>query len=111
MSRNEKLLLLELLLEDIRGNCIWELEGKDRSSLALKLSMELNLPSYTSRIHEYRGQVFKNGRIFRTSVEYGGYTDMSNMHGLSRSLRGRSKEFKTLSNEYLTHPEHAFEDY
>lgn len=109
MTKEEKMLLLELLLLDIRGN--WGWESENRADLALTLARELGLEKHEKRIEEYLGDgVERDGRIFRTDFENGGYEGMGNIHGLQKTYYDKSEEFKTLVGKYLTYPESLLED-
>lgn len=112
MDEKEKLLLIQLILEDIRGN--WADELESRTNLALRLAEELNLQRHVESISEFQktmNSYYCDGRYFRTNYEYGGYEGMSTLHGLEHKLEGRSEEFKKLDLDTLTYPEHRFEDY
>lgn len=112
MNDNEKLLLLQLILEDIRGNWGFENEKAERQPYALKLAKELahipGMPMLISTINGYF--TGEDGRYFRDNYPYG-YYDMAPLHGLPKSIIGRSKEFQRESMKYLTYPENRFDDY
>lgn len=106
MDKKEKLLLLQLILIDIRGNWAWE--NQPRIPKALELAKELNLPKHVERISEY--QEGSDGRHFRTHYKFGGYVGMEELHGLDFRLLPRSPEFRKTSLRYLTYPEYIFQD-
>lgn len=111
MNVREKVLLIQLLLEDIRGNWSWENNGR-RDVLAMRLVTELkddveDMDKLADTIMEYSGG---DGRYFRDSYPYG-YIGMDNLHGLTRTIKDKSKEFQKLALEYLTYPDFRFEDW
>lgn len=111
MSDNEKLLLLQLILEDIRGNWGWGLE--DRVDEALDIAEELELEVFIKSINEYKENCAdgdSDGRHFRTGHEDGGYMDMETLHGLSKTIIDKSDEFK-ICMRILTYPEYGFTDW
>ncbi|MCM3560616.1 hypothetical protein [Brevibacillus borstelensis] len=109
MDRNEKILLLQLLLLDIRGN--WGWENKSRSLKAQELADELGFEAHAEHIREYREWGEEDGRHFRTSVNNGGYEGMDDWHGLKHTFTDKSDEFKAIAKEYLTFPEYRFDDW
>lgn len=111
MSREEKMLLLELILRDIRGNWGWDLEK--RVDKALELAKELELDVFIKNIKDYKLECEKgydDGRYFRTSYKYGGYEAMELLHGLCHTIIDKSDKFKSEIN-ILTYPENRFEDW
>lgn len=109
MDKSEKILLLEVLLKDIRGN--WGWEHKDRTQLARTLASDLGLETHKERIKEYCESEYKDGRHFRTSFSNGGYIGLSSLHKLEKTLQDKSKKFQELVDDYITFPKHAFDDY
>lgn len=109
MDKNEKMLLLDLLLQDIRGN--WGWENKSRTSLALTLAEELGLNEHINKINDYLNLEYKDGRYFRTDFKYGGYEGMSSYHNLEYTYHDKSEEFKKLADGYLTYPDYRFTDF
>ena len=111
MDKNEKILLLQLILEDIRGN--WAFGLKNRCETALELAKELELQDFVGSINEYIQDCkdgYNDGRFFRTSYKRGGYEGMEILHGLNKTIMDKSQEFKN-SIDVLTYPEYRFEDY
>lgn len=108
MDQNEKILLLQLILEDIRGN--WGWENVDRRAEALMLSRDLrdagvkDMDKLSLVIEDY--QTGEDGRCFRTEYPYG-YKGMENLHGLSRVAEDRSKDLLIQVMRVLTYPEDA----
>lgn len=122
MTTNEKILLVQLLLEDIRGNWGWEnVKGVicHRANKAKELCEEiageiantdfLTLANacaiYIKYYHEDG-----DGRFFRDAFPHG-YNNMENLHGLSSTINDKSAELKELALEFLTYPEFRFEDW
>jgi hypothetical protein len=108
MEKNEKMLLLDLLLQDIRGN--WGWENNSRTDLALQLANELGLGEHINRINSYLRLDYRDGRHFRIAFENGGYEGMKNHHDLEYTFNDKSEEFRKLALEYLTYPEYRFAD-
>ncbi len=112
MDRNEKLLLLQLILEDIRGNWGWDVSK--RLHAALGLAQELTLPEHIERIQlglkDLQVGDF-DGRWFRTSWDDGGYIDCEKVHGLTSTIVGRSKAFQDRACGILTYPQSCFVDW
>lgn len=111
MSREEKLLLLQLILKDIRGN--WGYNLGKRVDKALDLANDLKLDEFIESIKEYREDCkegYNDGRFFRMSYEDGGYEDMEELHGLKHTIVDKSNEFKS-EIRILTYPENRFDDW
>jgi len=112
MNRNEELLLLQLILEDIRGN--WGDQLNRRVNKALELATKLELPQFIKSINYYKGQCKygeRDGRFFREHQEYGGYIDMKDLHGLDNTIRDKSDSFKAAVIDILTFPENRLKDW
>lgn len=110
MNKKEKILLIQLLLEDIRGNWVWEKEGR-RDVMAMKLAMELKdeVKGMEELVETIAGYDGTDGRYFRKSYPYG-YEGMEKIHKLTRTIKDKSQEFKEVALKYLTYPECRFED-
>lgn len=110
MKDEEKLLLLQLILEDLRGNWGWEKE--ERQPFALQLANELigvkGMSTLVERISDYN--TGEDGRYFRATYPCG-YYEMEATHGLKKTFKDKTEEFKGLAARYLTYPEYAFSDY
>ena len=109
MDKNEKVLLLQLILEDIRGNWGWDLEG--RVEKALDLAIELKLTPHIEAIKEFLEDMKtgdEDGRVFRGDYKWGGYLNMEELHELSPSILDKSKSFQINAENILTYPEHRF---
>ena len=124
MNVKEKILLVQLLLEDIRGNWGYWGIGRNVEDRALKakalceeIANELNNNEYTKLafscdkyIESSRGCGDWDGRWFREAFPYG-YKNMNELHGLILTFNDKSTEFKSVAKEYLTYPEYRFEDW
>lgn len=128
MERNEKILLLQLILEDLRGN--WS-NPRPRANKALEFAKELELPIFVNSIATYMSSSDSfddwDGRFFRDSHERGGYEGMEALHGLFimkvpdwekegkeypyYTFADKSDDFKKEVEDILTYPENRFEDY
>lgn len=123
MNVKEKILLVQLLLEDIRGNWGHGWIGRnamDRAnkakSLCEEIAKELNdnnyfilaitCDEYLSLCEDGDG----DGRFFREEFPEG-YENMDELHGLSPTYKDKSDEFKSVSEEYLTYPQNRFDDW
>lgn len=113
MSNEEKILLIKLILEDIRGN--WGWENGNRAGEAYKLSKELykstndeKWDKLSDRIARYK--YGEDGRYFRNDFP-NGYIGMESLYSITETYEDKSNEFKTEVEEYLTYPEYRFEDF
>lgn len=114
MINQEKILALQLILEDIRGNWGWYLE--ERVEIALDLATELSkeysiYKQMVNTIKEYQSDCkngYNDGRFFR-DIFPNGYEGMDSEHGLNKTYNDKSDEFKSLIS-CLTYPEDLFED-
>lgn len=112
MKKDEKILMIKLLLKDIRGN--WGWEHSNRAGKAYDLSMELYIDTEDKNwlilarcIAQYDGY---DGRYFRSKFPYG-YEEMEKLYTITETYKDKSEEFKKIVEEYLTYPEYRFEDY
>ena len=125
MDVKEKILLVQLLLEDIRGNWGWVSSfGQNAEHRALKakelcqeIASELNDNNYMTlaeRCDEYISESYEygdwDGRFFRETFP-NGYEDMSELHGLTETYKDKSEEFQYVAKDYLTYPENRFDDW
>ena len=126
MDVKEKILLVQLLLEDIRGNWGygWGCYGKDAEHRALKakslceeIALELDDNNYmflANTCDSYIESSYEwgdwDGRYFRKPFP-SGYEYMDELHGLKPTYADKSDEFKRVSIEYLTYPDHRFDDW
>lgn len=122
MNIKEKILLVQLFLEDIRGNWGWENTRGEFCGRAIKarelcdvIAEESGNDDYHilgTRCNAYIASYFcdGDGRYFREEFPYG-YENMESLHGLKQTFLDKSEEFKALAKQYLTHPECRFEDW
>ena len=119
MNTKEKILLIQILLEDIRGN--W---GDNPEKRALKAKVlceevanEIKNDEFTL-LADFCDTYIKtskrwsdwDGRFFRQPFPMG-YERMDKFHNLKHSYKNRSKDFKSLAKEYITSPEIIFSDW
>ncbi len=112
LTKEEKILALQLLLEDMRGS--FPLRGWDdiRMVEAKKLADELGFKAHSESIQELGDyDDYRDGRHFRTSVERGGYEGMSSWHNLARTFHDKSVEFRKFITSTLEYPDSSFEDW
>ena len=122
MDVKEKILLVQLLLEDIRGNWGWERTGvfcsrvNKAKDLCEEIANELNDDNYfilAGSCGEYISLCEDgddDGRFFREEFPKG-YENMDELHGLDFTYKDKSDDFKTIAKEYLTYPGHRFDDW
>ena len=107
MTKEEKVLLIEVLLQDVRNN--WSSLTTERVETAAKLCDELGgefaILSLTCR--EFLEDSVVDGRFFREDFPYG-YIGMDKMHRLDRRLEGKSEDFVALAEKLVTCPGMAF---
>ena len=113
MSNEEKILIIKLILEDIRGNWGWEKEN--RSEEAYKLSRELYKSTNNEKWDKLSDYIAcykhgEDGRYFRNDFP-NGYIGMENLYSITETYEDKSEEFKAKVKEYLTYPEYCFEDF
>jgi hypothetical protein len=114
MTKEEKGLLLQLILEDLRGN--WGDDPGHRATEAKVIATELGLAKTRERIDQYFEGASEfgdwDGRHFRCDfIKYGGYYGMETIHNLPKTIKDKSDEFKTAALNILTYPEYRFEDW
>ena len=122
MDIKEKILLVQLLLEDIRGNWGWEKAGNHCSraikarDLCEEIARELKDDNYLVLFGHCCMYISlwedgdNDGRFFRAEFPEG-YEGMDELHGLTRTFMDKSHEFKSVAEEYLTYPENRFDDW
>ena len=119
MNTKEKILLIQLLLEDIRNN--WNNNAERRvlkaKSLCEEVTSETNnidfaiLADYCDTyINSSKRWNDWNGRFFRQTFPMG-YEHMDKLHCLKSTFNNKSNDFKTMAKEYLVNPELIFGDW
>lgn len=111
MTKQEKLLLLQLILEDVRSN--WAFSVRERISGALELAEELKdvegMDELIETIKDYEIDT-GDGRYFRDNYPCG-YLEMDSLHELEKTFNDKSDEFKKKAKQLLTYPEYRFKDW
>ena len=119
MNTNEKILLVQLLLEDIRGNWDDNPEGRalKAKSLCEEIASETNNVDFTlladycdTYINSSKRWDDWDGRFFRQPFPMG-YEKMDKLHNLKPTFNNKSDKFKTVAKEYMTNPELRFGDW
>jgi hypothetical protein len=112
MTKEEKIFLLQLILEDLRG--CWVCNTLERAEDAMKLAEELGFPKTVALIDIFIADIEEgeqDGRTFRCNFEkWGGYEGMDSLHNLPRTVKGKSKEFLYQCSQ-LEFPECRLEDW
>ncbi len=116
MTSDEKILLVERILKDVRNN--WGGNVKTRVGVAKKLCEEIakeadkpdfNILADTCREYLDIKERNPDGRFFREEFPHG-YYKMEHLTNLSRVFHDKSDEFKAAAVQYLTMIELAFPD-
>lgn len=124
MNTREKILLVQLLLEDIRGNWGHGWIGRDAEDRALKarslceeIAKETDNDEYmilADYCNVYIDSSKKwgdwDGRFFRQPFPMG-YERMDKFHNLKHTYKNKSKDFQSVAKEYITSPEFIFSDW
>lgn len=128
MNTKEKILLVQLLLEDIRGD--WGSGGdgggcgRDAEDRALKakslcgeIAKETNNWEYLILADSCDVYISSSkrwgdwdGRFFRQPFPMG-YDNMDKLHNLKPTFMDKSDDFQSVSDEYLTNPDVRFDDW
>ena len=110
MTYEEKILMVELLLKDIRGN--WAYGVEERVDYAKKICNELggDFLILAKECEKFESSEEGDGRYFRASFPYG-YENMGNLHNLQYTINDKSEDFRVNALLYLTYPEYAFDDF
>ena len=112
MNRDEKILMLQILLEDMRGSFPLAGWGDRRMTQAHALATELGLEAHAARIVQLaEDDDYRDGRHFRVGHEYGGYEGMGALHPLKSTFHDKSVEFRRFATGLLEFPEYRFEDW
>lgn len=121
MNTKEKILFIQLLLEDIRNNWNDSHKAENRAlkakSLCEEVASEINNIEFTL-LAEFCDTYIKtskkwgdwDGRFFRQSFPMG-YEKMDKLHNLKPIYNNKSNDFKSLINEYIISPELIFNDW
>lgn len=124
MNTKEKILLVQLLLEDIRGNWGHGVYGRNAEDRALKagslckeIAKETNNDEYLilsdfceTYIKSSKDWGDWDGRFFRQPFPMG-YENMEKLHNLKPTIKNKSNDFQSVAKEYMTNPEFRFTDW
>lgn len=119
MNTKEKILLVQLLLEDIRNNDNYDTEKRaaKATSLCKELTHETHNDEYMiladfCDAYIKTGKKFGDwdGRFFRNTFPMG-CERMNKLHGLNLMIKNKSNDFQNVAKEYLLSPEDAFIDW
>lgn len=118
MDTKEKILLVQLLLEDIGYDCEHNADGRalKAKSLCEELAIESRNDDFTlladfcdTYVRSSKRWGDWDGRFFRQSFPMG-YNNMDKLHGLKHTYKNRSDDFKSIVNEFMTSLEYIFAD-
>lgn len=110
MSKQEKLLLLEMLMRDMRGSFPMTGASDKRIKATLRLASELELTGLVDETYEWLDAAdYYDGRFFR-GCDYN-YDVVAEMHELKYTYEDKSEEFKDNVCHLLEYPQFLFEDY
>ena len=116
MSNEEKILLVKLILEDLRGNWGWNVE--ERVNVVKDLCEQLedynsDFKILSESINQYIRSSEEDGdwdgRWFRREFP-NGYESMNDLYSITETYLDKSDEFK-IEAKCLTYPENRFKDY
>lgn len=124
MNTKEKILLVQLLLEDIRDESGYSKYGRsaeDRADKASSLCKEIANESGNDEyliLADFCDTYIKtskkwgdwDGRFFRQPFPMG-YERMNKLHNLKPTIKNKSEEFQSIGKEYMTFPELRFPDW
>lgn len=119
MNTKEKILLVQLLLEDIRRNDNYDCEKRasKANSICKELTHETQNDDYMiladfcdTYINIGKKHNDWDGRFFRNAFPMG-CERMGKLHGLNLMIKNKSSDFQRVAEEYLINPEDAFVDW
>lgn len=119
MNTKEKILLVQLLLEDLENN--WTQKPDKRAAKAKSLCEEI---TKETRNNDYlilvdfcdtyikTGKQWDDwdGRFFRQTFPMG-YRSMEKLHNLKRTYNNKSNDFKSVIEEFVVSPNLLFSDW
>ena len=119
MNTNEKILLVQLLLEDLEDNYTYKPDKRaaKAKSLCEEITKETQNDDYLI-LADFCDSYIKtgkqwddwDGRFFRNPFPMG-YKRMDILHNLKPTFNNKSNDFKTVVKEYMTNPELRFGDW
>lgn len=118
MNVKEKILLIQLLLEDLENN--WTQNPDKRASKAKSLCEEITKETRNNDyliLADFCNTYIKTGkqfgdwdaRLFRQTFPMG-YRSMEKIHNLKPTYNNRSDEFQSIVREYMVLPDLIFND-
>lgn len=109
MSREEKILLIYILLKDVR--CNFDDPTTDRVQIAISFCNELggDYILLADQCRKFLADNAPDGRYFRDDFPYG-YLNMEKLHGLPETYFDKSEEFKRYVDALVTFPNMIFHD-
>lgn len=119
MNTNEKILLVQLLLEDIEYDYDSNAEGRalKAKSLCEEIVSETRNDEFAiladfcdTYINSGKKWGDWDGRLFRQSFPMG-YNNMDKLHKLKHTIKNKSDDFKFVTKEYMAFPEFRFNDW
>ena len=126
MNTREKILLVQLLLEDIRNNWDNSHKAENRAlkakSLCEEVAKETNNDGFAVNeftiLADFCDTYIKSskkwddwdGRFFRQPFPMG-YEKMDKLHNLKSTYNNKSDDFKSIVKEHITSPEFIFSDW
>ena len=109
MTRNEKILLIELLLWDVRLNFADNVSPRVKFAKTLCMELGGDFEILAKDCDEFLADSSCDGRYFRDDFPHG-YENMETLHGLSHSFKDKSSEFQKYVKTYITCPNYVFSD-
>lgn len=124
MNTREKILLVQLLLEDIRSDWGGGWIGRNAEGRALKAKSLCEEIANDTKNDEFMiladfCDTYINtskkwgdwdGRFFRQTFPMG-YERMDKLHNLKPTIKNKSKDFQSVAKEYMTNPDFIFNDW
>lgn len=109
MSKEEKILLIYILLKDVRCNFDDLTYGRVETAVNLCKELGGDFLTLADQCKDFMEDEFPDGRYFRDVFPYG-YENMEALHGLTQTYQDKSEEFRKVVDEMVTFPDILFED-
>jgi len=110
MTINEKILLIELLLWDVRLNFADKVSPRVKFAKTLCMELGGDFEILAKDCDEFLKDRYRDGRYFRDDFPHG-YEGMETLHNLSNTYQDKSLEFQKYAKTYITCPDYIFSDY
>jgi len=109
MNREEKILMIQCLLHDVRLD--FSDKVNRRVEFAINLCNELgdDFLILAGECKDFLEDDFTDGRYFRDDFPYG-YLNMEKLHGLTQTYNDKSSEFKKYVDRLVTCKDMLFDD-